>query len=63
MKVRKEYEKLHRQHQRYKKDLLRKKDLVAGEKKESEEQIRRLTDKLEVRLRERPVGGQEERER
>ena len=49
LKVRKEYEKLHKQHQRYKKDLMRKKDQVMDEKKESDEEIRRLREKLEVR--------------
>ena len=49
LKVRKEYEKLHKQHQRYKKDLMRKKDQVMDEKKESDEEIRRLRDRLEVR--------------
>lgn len=47
LKVRKEYEKLHKQHQRYKKDLQRKKDQALDDKKESDQEIRRLRDRIE----------------
>ena len=35
---------------------------MVDRRKESDDRIHRLTDKLEVRLRERSVGGQGERE-